>query len=1066
MSKPRQSGIPTPGRPSGIPGRSRSSSSAGHNVPVSQSQQDVDAMSKAFADAIRANDPSQHRNSRASDISSASSLSPSTAPFNSSTRPSSVASSSRPKTPSYARPLSRQSERSSSRASRAFELGDSVRIESLGFEGKLRYIGEIDGKQGLWAGVELGGGFAGKGKNNGTVAGKQYFSCPPQCGVFIATTKLSAPTVGPGAVQRPVSRRPSISNGRVTPSNGRATPASNGRITPSSSISETPAARAAHSNPGTRASKYAGMTAKQLSTINATPDSKISSPGGIARSMSSPSRSPFATPKPRAPATGIGTARARIPSAVAMPPPPAPSSPSRSFSLGGSGILSSADLDQKSRDLQARIASLTRPRTDDHDWTSSNLIPSAPSSPRRTDTAPSSPRATPSSPRRAQSSIGGSRHRPTSSLSSITDERVDALLDENERLRTDLERLKDDVERLKEEKDSTQHVAAAEAQVVKDELDKVKADAALAAQEAEVKVTELQTALTAAEESKATQASEFDSTLTQKEQSVRELEDAKAGLELDIGKLKKTVVDLEDERHDLMGQVDELRQAGQETIALYEERLRACDVQRYELEDHVAELEARLRATPPLSASLPAALATPTITGTEIDNETLRDQVVHLHKKIATLEDMIEDSRVAADKEEVALRDKMRRVKEKEDAMRREVNDGKKEAEAALQREEMARGRIEEIEEALRESTVALENARAEVEALRIEVDDLNGLVSSQTDSEGTLSSKVAEVTQRASLDKDRFVTEIADLKRKLDESRSADDPEMARKNAELQQIAEEHVAQLDALHQKLDDQTVELETLRKKINREAPISQPPATPTKHDLSAAREEIKGLKHIVRQLQEDAVTSAQRYKTLESENQLLTTEIDQLRQEVKILEENIDQSIMREEAELNGAAPSDSGDFRALKLKYEAEIEQLRKRTTDAEMKSARVQHDLNKEISELESLVESKDELEQEIERLKEKVARQKKSSGTPNSTSTYHRGGSSTSLSSIGTTSSEIVCEICERPGHDIFNCDLLKEGSTTPSADPKGMDDVFCEDCEGYGHVAADCPHSLDVF
>lgn len=45
--------------------------------------------------------------------------------------------------------------------------------------------------------------------------------------------------------------------------------------------------------------------------------------------------------------------------------------------------------------------------------------------------------------------------------------------------------------------------------------------------------------------------------------------------------------------------------------------------------------------------------------------------------------------------------------------------------------------------------------------------------------------------------------------------------------------------------------------------------------------------------------------------------------DKREQEVKILEENIDQSIMREEAELNGAAPSDSGDFRALKLKYEA-----------------------------------------------------------------------------------------------------------------------------------------------
>lgn len=46
-----------------------------------------------------------------------------------------------------------------------------MRIESLGFEGTLRFIGEIEGKGGLWAGVELSGGFAGKGKNDGSVGG-------------------------------------------------------------------------------------------------------------------------------------------------------------------------------------------------------------------------------------------------------------------------------------------------------------------------------------------------------------------------------------------------------------------------------------------------------------------------------------------------------------------------------------------------------------------------------------------------------------------------------------------------------------------------------------------------------------------------------------------------------------------------------------------------------------------------------------------------------------------------------------------------------------------------------
>ena len=70
---------------------------------------------------------------------------------------------------------------------------------------------------------------------------------------------------------------------------------------------------------------------------------------------------------------------------------------------------------------------------------------------------------------------------------------------------------------------------------------------------------------------------------------------------------------------------------------------------------------------------------------------------------------------------------------------------------------------------------------------------------------------------------------------------------------------------------------------------------------------------------------------------------------------------------------------------------------------------------------------------------------------------------------------SSEEVCEICERPGHDIFTCDLLKEDAAPPSrmssrtsmvSTQDDMSEVICEDCEERGHTAANCPHSLDVF
>lgn len=63
---------------------------------------------------------------------------------------------------------------------------------------------------------------------------------------------------------------------------------------------------------------------------------------------------------------------------------------------------------------------------------------------------------------------------------------------------------------------------------------------------------------------------------------------------------------------------------------------------------------------------------------------------------------------------------------------------------------------------------------------------------------------------------------------------------------------------------------------------------------------------------------------------------------------------------------------------------------------------------------------------------------------------------------------SHEDVCEICERPGHDIFTCDLLKEDAPAPlaRAKPSSGSELYCVDCEGHGHVASDCPYSLDVF
>ncbi|KAG1828950.1 hypothetical protein EV424DRAFT_1383290 [Suillus variegatus] len=1086
--KPRVSGIPTPGKSSGIPtpGRFRSSSSA-NSQPTFDS--DAEFMSRAFVNAIKANDPAQHRTSTTSNNSpSSSSPKSSLATLQSGRRsvtgrPSSVASTSafaqsRTKTPGPRAP-SRQSDvftRSVSRAGKTFEVGDNVRIESLGFEGCLRYIGEIDGKSGLWAGVELSGGFSGKGKNDGSVGGKQYFVCPPNCGVFVATAKLSAPTM-------PSSYRPpsvaSSRGGRITPSfSGRVTPShslsfGSGRITPSNLFSRsnagtTPAARKTkpipqlglsqsprpgldtHITSGSRASKYIGLTAKQLKANgDGTSEYTLRSPSSPSRGPPvvdlnlHPSDSPFTTPKagaaPRAPnvysgaltpglkgRTSLNTPRPRIPSAIAMPPP---ASPARSASFTSTYSLNDGpDLTHEDPTSRVQLRSsmdLTASSQALQDKINQLLLVQSISPPKISGNSPSRP-----------SSV-------TSLRSAFPD--------------NDLQKdaLHSRLESLERENDSLRNAAdAARADVALIQTLESERDAALASNENEARITDLQAKLDTSE------------SLVK---SLKEAIAAKEGVEHDRdallkakndeiglleGRLEKVSGELEADRKELNAQIDELRQAGQETIALYEERLSTADSRRYELEDRVVFLEDQVKkASTPLSPSTALQRAT---SAAEIDNENLREQVQHLQRNLTMLEDSLEDAHAVSEREEAAVRERIKRFKDKEDVMRSELNEGRKTVEQVLKAEALAKGRVEEVEEALRESTLALENAQAEIENLRSDV------AVARLEIDGIPDSQKLKADERT-----RLIEEIQELRDELDQLRAsaASASSTADDDTNWQAKHEQVQKEVLVLHKSLEERALELDTMKKRLNRDIPVNgiqEPPRTPTSSkqesaelmEFSFSRSYI--IRHIVQDLQQETSASP--------ENRLLMSETDQLRQELKLLEENIEQSLLREEAALG-----------------------TQNTTASAEMKTARVTHDvraslscytlltsvqLNKEIGELEALVESKDELEQELERLKEKLSRNNKKSSKNCLEPTDLPPRKRSSTPNINRSSSEDVCEICERPGHDIFTCDLLRD--ETPPAREQNVvkktngdpSDLFCVDCEGHGHVAADCPHSLDVF
>ncbi|KAK7109531.1 dynactin subunit 1-like isoform X4 [Littorina saxatilis] len=69
------------------------------------------------------------------------------------------------------------------------KVGTRVEVVGKGVVGTVAYIGTTVFSAGKWIGVVLD---EPKGKNNGTVQGKNYFSCPDNCGIFVRQSQIAA----------------------------------------------------------------------------------------------------------------------------------------------------------------------------------------------------------------------------------------------------------------------------------------------------------------------------------------------------------------------------------------------------------------------------------------------------------------------------------------------------------------------------------------------------------------------------------------------------------------------------------------------------------------------------------------------------------------------------------------------------------------------------------------------------------------------------------------------------------------------------------------------------------
>ena len=66
-------------------------------------------------------------------------------------------------------------------------VGGKVFVKDKNLEGVVKFVGTTNFAPGKWIGIQLP---VPKGKNNGSVQGESYFTCPDRCGLFVRQNQI------------------------------------------------------------------------------------------------------------------------------------------------------------------------------------------------------------------------------------------------------------------------------------------------------------------------------------------------------------------------------------------------------------------------------------------------------------------------------------------------------------------------------------------------------------------------------------------------------------------------------------------------------------------------------------------------------------------------------------------------------------------------------------------------------------------------------------------------------------------------------------------------------------
>ncbi|KAM0789615.1 hypothetical protein ACM66B_000421 [Microbotryomycetes sp. NB124-2] len=1037
----------------------------------------------------------------------------------------------RPRTPtafgssvSGQRPASRLAASQASRpapptstAAQPLAPGNSVTFEVAGqsMQGTLRFIGQVDGKPGQWAGVELDPEWHGQGKNDGSVKGVQYFACEPLCGLFLPLAKVSR-------VHQPLSP--------VTPIASKLTA-------------------------GSRASKYLGVTASDLaskrrtslaptpttqtspakSTISkrsASPDKPAAAPSMVTPratrsrpSIGGPTAPPtFATPSRRTSLAPGATPRAALASSVKRPPsslrlqapdvPPVPSNYTLNRSVTPSstsgrqtpstpGLNGTANSNNRRTSFATESlgTSTSRPTTPSFRSTSRQSFASSVSR--------SSFRSV-----SHNNSVGAMDQDVVEDLRKAVDEANERelstrkMLEGSERLGREMEdKLADSERKIKELSLKVEALQSDKARREEIELAKVEGMEKEEMNDKK-KVVELSQRLDELSSSEASTKSTLDRLSKEWDHKFRAKESENESLR---ERMTLAVKNGEDERIELTRQLDQLRSAGQALCETYEERIADVENGRLEALESVERLQqqleqARTEREDVLSngdrgggqLSLSSSQIATTSAADIINAENAKAETDHLRAKLVNLEEHFEATKVQLETELDRSQKSKAKSSEVEQSLKQDIESLKNTVDELKQKEARSTARIEELEEALLDSQVRLEEERAELETLRR---DASGGGATEELAQAHKQISILKTERQAAQqtcenlrqDVEKHLTHVEDLREEV-RSLERDLDQLRLANQALQGPSRHgSVGSLSSPARAFGSSSMESPSRAAgsgglspvQDRRRDSIASTSSFGAKDEATAQKDQIVGLKAIIKTLEQENAELADKNKVLEAE----TTE---LRDRQSALEANVERLVANGSTgpttpttgELErGSAGGATND--SLESSLRRELDELRSKLEENEKRSQREITALNQEVSELESLVESKiyreDELETELKKFKALATTNNNSNS---STSNHHERTASNASSATSQSSSRRTarqdddeggsgCEMCGETGHDLDACPIFA-GSASPTkasfskpVRPSSADSQdFCDDCEEYGHSLEDCPMANEIF